>query len=106
MYIIQSGAVDILQETEHRDSQLLQRLSMGDFFGELALLTDLPRSASAVTYGPSELLVLFQADLYDLIESEPEMGVRLIRSLARIIGERLIHVNDEFVRVDRQGSTA
>jgi len=42
--------------------------------------------------------VIFQADLYDLIEREPELGVRLIRSLSRIMGERLIQVNEALVR--------
>ena len=99
MYIIQRGQVDILQESEEDlPSRLLQRLEDGDFFGELALLNDLRRPASAVAYEPAELLVLFQADLYDLIEREPELGVRLIRSLSRIMGERLIQVNDELIR--------
>ncbi len=99
MYIIQTGTVDILQETDDgRSSQLLQRLSVGDFFGELALLSDLRRPASAVAYEPCELLVLFQADLYDLIEREPELGVRLIRSLSRITGERLIQINEELIK--------
>jgi len=99
MFIIQRGQVDIVEEGEEgQPSQLLQRLGAGDFFGELALLSDLHRPASAVAYEPSELLVIFQADLYDLIEREPELGVRLIRSLSRIMGERLIQVNEALVR--------
>jgi adenylate cyclase len=99
MYIIQSGQVDILSESDDgASSELQQRLSEGDFFGELALLSDLHRPASAVAYEPVELLVLFQADLYDLIGREPELGVRLIRSLSRIMGERLIHTYDELMK--------
>jgi CHASE2 domain-containing sensor protein/class 3 adenylate cyclase len=94
MYIIQRGKVDILQEGEEgSEPKLLQRLGEGDFFGELALLSDLPRPAAAVVYEPAEILMLFQTDLFDLIEREPEFGVRLIRSLSRILGERLIQVN-------------
>jgi CRP/FNR family transcriptional regulator, cyclic AMP receptor protein len=98
MYIIQKGSIDILQEGKAGEpSRLLQRLGEGDFFGELALLSDVRRSAAGVAYEPSELLVLFQTDLYDLIEREPELGVRLIRSLSRIMGERLIRANEELV---------
>ena len=100
MYVIQRGSVDILQEEEGQPTQLLQRLGEGDFFGELALLSDLPRPASAVAYEPTELLVLFQADLYDLIERAPELGVRLIRTLSRILGERLLQVNEQLVRLE------
>ncbi|MBB29082.1 MAG: hypothetical protein CME25_09300 [Gemmatimonadetes bacterium] len=105
MYIIQSGQVDILQESDDGESsELQQRLSAGDFFGELAVLSDLHRPASAVAYKPVELLVLFQADLYDLMEREPELGVRLIRRLSRIMGERLIHTYDELMKT-RKDST-
>ena len=51
-----------------------------------------------MAYEPVEVLVLFQADLYELIEREPELGVRLIRTLSRILGERLIQLNEELVR--------
>ena len=108
MYIIQKGSVDILKEGEDSEpAQLLQRFGKGEFFGELALLSDVRRSASAVAYEPAELLVLFQSDLYDLIEREPELGVRLIRTLSRIVGERLIRTSEELVRrnptADREG---
>ncbi len=99
MYIIESGGVDILQRTEAGgEPLLLQRLRAGDFFGELALLCDVTRSAAAVAYGPTELLVLFQSDLYDLVEREPELGVRLLRALSRVIGERLIRTNQALVQ--------
>ena len=107
MYIIQRGAVDILQEGEEEDqAQLLQRLQSGDFFGELALLSDLPRPASAVAYEPTETVVLFQNGLYDLIEREPELGVRLTRTLSRVLGERLIQLNEELVSLQRQNAGA
>jgi CRP-like cAMP-binding protein len=99
VYIIQKGSVDILKEENGGESaRFLQRLGPGEFFGELALLSDVGRSASAVAHEPAELLVLFQSDLYDLIEREPELGVRLIRALSRIVGERLIRANEELVR--------
>ena len=105
LYIIQRGTVDIMQESDGGGPpELLQRLNAGDFFGELALLSDLHRSASAVAYEPSELLVLFQTDLYDLIEREPELGVRLIRSLSRITAERQVHLNEELIRIRRESN--
>jgi len=99
MYIVQHGAVDILQENEAGDKrQLLQRLGIGDFFGELALLSDLERSAAAIAYESTQLLVLFQNDMFSLIEREPDLGVRLIRMLSRVLGERLLRLNEEYAR--------
>lgn len=100
MYIIQRGAVDILQESETGARPvLLQRLVAGEFFGELALLSSLQRSASAVAYEPTEMLVVFQADVYEMLELEPELGVELIRTLSRILGERVIRINEELARL-------
>lgn len=92
MYIIRRGACDIVEETSGR---LLQRLEEGEFFGELALLSDLQRSAAAIACRPSELLVLFQSDMYQLVERHPELGMRLIRTLSRVLGERLVRFNEE-----------
>ncbi|NKB65562.1 MAG: CHASE2 domain-containing protein [Candidatus Latescibacteria bacterium] len=103
MFIIKRGHVDILQEREDGGPpQLLQRLGESEFLGELALLNDLPRSASAVAYGRTELLVLLQADLYDLLEQQPELGGRLIRSLSRILSERLIHTNRSLAELEKR----
>jgi CRP-like cAMP-binding protein len=77
---------------------LLQRLGIGDFFGELALLSDLERSAAAIAYESTQLLVLFQNDMFSLIEREPDLGVRLIRMLSRVLGERLLRLNEEYAR--------
>src|ERR1051325_11794404 len=47
MYIIQEGTVDIVKHIAG-ESHLLSRLEKGDFFGEMALLEALPRTADAV----------------------------------------------------------
>ncbi|MFH1567044.1 MAG: CHASE2 domain-containing protein [Gemmatimonadota bacterium] len=100
MYVIQRGAVDILHEGDgQRKPVLLQRLRTGEFFGELALLSSLRRSASAVAYESSELLVMFQADLYELLELEPELGGQLLRTLSQILGERVVRINEELARL-------
>ena len=105
MFIIKRGHIDIKQEGEEGEPpQLIQRLGEREFVGELALLSDFPRAASAVAYGRTELLVLLQADLYDLIEQQPELGGRLIRSLSRILSERLIHTNRSLAELEKRSS--
>jgi CRP/FNR family transcriptional regulator, cyclic AMP receptor protein len=99
MYVLRTGGCDIVQGESR---VLLQRLEPGDFFGELALLSDLRRSATAVANRPTQMLVLFQSELFELIERRPELGVRLIRTLSRVLGERLARFNE---RVDGNGAT-
>lgn len=57
-YIIARGELDILREDEAGDEVWLETLGPGQFFGEIGLLTDSPRTASVRATGPVELLAL------------------------------------------------
>lgn len=91
MYIIIGGDVEIVSEPGHH---LLTVLHEGEFFGELALLDESPRTATAVAQSPCRLLCLVQSDLYDLIDRNPRLGVKILVQLARTIGERLKKTNE------------
>ena len=99
MYIIQSGTVTILSEPE---GLVLSELSDGDFFGELALLDDSPRSATAVAKTSSQLFVFFQPDLFGLIERDPRLGMKIVLPLARIIIARLRNANEQVSALNRE----
>jgi CRP-like cAMP-binding protein len=81
MYIIQEGEVEILLETGGQE-QRLALLSEGDFFGEMAVLEELPRTASARTLTPCTLLRIDRATFDQLIRQDPEIAVRLLRKLS------------------------
>jgi len=89
MYIIRSGSVDIVQERPDGTEHPLAHLEHGDFFGEIALLTESPRSASAVATEPTELIGLFRPDLLGLIERDPRLGIKIILPLSQLLAERL-----------------
>ncbi len=95
MYLLASGAVSICLNYK-RDTQLeLVRLKAGDFFGELSLLDESPRSATAIAVGPTELAGFFRSDLMDLIEKSPALGNKVVLALAEVLGERLRATNKE-----------
>ncbi|MGO9612960.1 MAG: cyclic nucleotide-binding domain-containing protein [Dissulfurispiraceae bacterium] len=97
MYIIENGNVTILLEPT---SQVLAELCDGEFFGELALLDDSPRTATAIAKCPARMLCVFQPDLFDLISRNPRLGVKILLHLARTIGERLRRSNIEIHALD------
>lgn len=92
MYIIQSGQAVV---TTGRDKVQLSQLSDGDFFGELSLLDETPRSATVVAKTHCLILGFFQSDLFGLIERDPRFGVKIVIRLAKIMGDRLRHANQQ-----------
>lgn len=92
MYIIERGSVEIVCDPERH---ILAELQDGDFFGELALLDDSPRSASAITKTPCRMLCFFKPELLDLLDRDPKLGSRILFKLAWTLGERLKTTNQQ-----------
>ncbi|MFC3150921.1 Crp/Fnr family transcriptional regulator [Litoribrevibacter euphylliae] len=82
--LILSGNVNI---TSHHKN--LARLEAGDFFGEVALVVDEPRTANALAVGPTELIFFLRQNLDELTDRYPIDGARLMRNLAGILATRL-----------------
>jgi len=82
LYIIVSGKVGISLESKSSDRSYIATLSSGDCFGEMNLLDDLPRSATAEVIEDTTLLSLEKTRLRGLIQSYPDMSVGMLRSLS------------------------
>src|SRR5205085_7860564 len=78
MFIIQDGVVEIVKEISG-ETHLLSTLEKGDFFGEMAVLDDVPRSADAVARTEVRLLVINGARFDEMLRRNPEIAVRIIR---------------------------
>jgi CRP-like cAMP-binding protein len=90
MYIIQSGKVKISKRIRGVE-KTLATLEKGEFFGEMAILNDKPRSATAETLEPCEMLVIDRKTFDALIRGNVEIAVRFIKRLA----DRLRETNDQ-----------
>ncbi|MCK4911059.1 MAG: cyclic nucleotide-binding domain-containing protein [Thermodesulfovibrionales bacterium] len=99
MYIILSGEVSILLEPGNRELTLLKE---GEFFGEMALLDESPRSATARAKSPCIVLGFFQSDLFSLLERSPKLGSKIILRLARIVSDRLKHSNEQVLSLEEK----
>jgi CRP-like cAMP-binding protein len=78
MYIVQSGKVAIKKRVRDGET-VLAVLEKGDFFGEMAMLERLPRSASAEMQEGGDLIVISGDMFGDMIKSNPEIAVRMLR---------------------------
>ena len=77
-----SGRLQVVDLTEDGREVGLSFLSAGDYFGELAILDDLPRSASVMACEPSLLGFLPKAQALELIYHQPMVAERVIKRLA------------------------
>jgi CRP-like cAMP-binding protein len=89
LFILESGKVELTRRGPDGKPVLLYTLKPGEFFGEMALLESLPRSATAAATEPSRLHLLYRTKLDALLHSEPRIGVSIMGHLARLLSARL-----------------
>jgi CRP-like cAMP-binding protein len=99
MYIIHKGAVDIVEENKEEGKKFLAHLADGAFFGDLALLDESPRSATAIASDESQIIGFFRPDFLDLLNRKPKLGIKVLLALARVVGERLRRTNELLAKV-------
>jgi len=80
MYVVRAGRLEIVDE---RSATVIRELGRGDALGELALLTDSPRSASVRAARDTDLIAIDRRDFETLLESAPALSLALNRSLGR-----------------------
>jgi CRP-like cAMP-binding protein len=92
MFIIQSGQVKITKHTSTGEKTLVI-LSEGDFFGEMAVIDNEPRSASAMTHTDAKLIVLNQ----EVFESTMQTNAHIVKKIMRNMSARLREANRQIV---------
>lgn len=81
MYVIQSGKVR-LTRTIRGVEKTLADLPAGEFFGEMSIINEKPRTASAIVLEDAQLLVLDPRTFEAMIKANTEIAVRMIKKLA------------------------
>ena len=77
LYIVVSGGARIVGGSDE-----LARLGAGDFFGELSVIDQQPRAASAFAIGDTTCLALASWDLMGLLERDSQLATNLLKELA------------------------
>jgi CRP-like cAMP-binding protein len=95
LFVVTRGAIKItVPPDDGSEPAILTTIERGGFFGELALLDGAPRSATAQTLGPTELLLLRQDAFGALLDEEPALRGALLTALAREIRRLTVQVGD------------
>ncbi|HCJ11535.1 MAG: hypothetical protein A2Y14_04075 [Verrucomicrobia bacterium GWF2_51_19] len=78
-------------------------ITKGQFLGEIAIIQESRRSASVIATEDTELLVIDSRRFDDLISSNLEIGIILLKGIARLISERLRSTTNDFATVKHSG---
>ena len=95
MYLILSGAVRISRQVPGMGEEALAVLRAGNYFGEMSLIDESPRSADAKAHESCELLVLKKDDLEDLLFVDRDLAYDRLWNFVRTLTSRLRDTNDK-----------
>ncbi len=85
LYIILSGKIKAFLSDEHGKEIILDMAGPGEYFGEVALLDEAPRSASVMTLEPSSFLIISKGDFKNCVAKNPDIAISLIKELTHRI---------------------
>lgn len=112
LYIVVEGKVDVSVrgKTENQDEEgeniVVAKIEAGDFFGEMSMLEQEPRSASCVAATDVKALVLKSKDFLDLIERSPKLAGKILLNMLNTTSQRLMSTNSFVTQLIQWGETA
>lgn len=83
LYVILSGKVKVFLTDDQQKEVIVAIQREGDYFGELALLDEEPRSASVMTMEPSTMLMIAKSAFERYLASNPKIAISLMRGLTQ-----------------------
>jgi CRP-like cAMP-binding protein len=81
-FVLLDGEVDVA-----RDGESIQTMTAGDFFGEIALVSNVPRTASVTATSPVRVLVVTDRDFRTLLEQTPQIQLKVLEALAERLAQ-------------------
>ncbi len=94
-YIVLSGVVRISKFIPNIGEEALAVLKQGDYFGEMALIDNFPRSANAITNEDTDVFAINKTDLDKLIIGDRELGYKLFWTFTKTLSRRLRETNEK-----------
>ena len=76
-FVLLEGTVEVV-----RDGKRVATLGEGDFFGELALISNIPRTATVTATSPIRTLVVFGRDFRRLLQEDPGIATKVLGAMA------------------------
>lgn len=97
---VMSGKLGIKKRTEFKDKHLIVGLfTKGSVVGELCLLTQHPRSVTAVALESAEMVILSSHHFESMISDHPMLGLKLLKHIFLVISKRLNRSTDRIAQI-------
>jgi signal transduction histidine kinase len=100
-YVVESGRVQISAVVGQNEPRILAAIGPGDFFGEMAVVEDAPRSATATAETETRTFFLGRDKLLQLLERRPHVALKIIREFSarmRSLNQKYL---DEIIQAER-----
>jgi CRP-like cAMP-binding protein len=81
-FVLIEGTVEVT-----KDSKRIRALGPGDFFGEIALVSNVPRTATVTTTSPVRALVISAQNFRGLVDHSPEVALQVLDAVAHRLPE-------------------
>ncbi|MDH5473517.1 MAG: Crp/Fnr family transcriptional regulator [Gammaproteobacteria bacterium] len=81
LYIILEGNIKIYLDDEQGKEVIINIMSAGEYFGELALISGKPRSANVMAMAPCKLAIISKADFMECLTNNPSLSFNIIQAL-------------------------
>lgn len=109
LYIILEGTVEVWKDYGQAERDMLALHGEGHLFGEMALIDDLPRSATVIAREPVRVLAIGREDFHRIITANSSVALSIMRSVSAMVRasnesfvETLRRRNTELIRANRQ----
>lgn len=100
LYIVSEGLIKITALDEENNIEVtLTTVKAGEYFGEMALISDSSRSASAKAVVETELYRLTRETLQSVSAERPSVAVKMYENFSRILSERLQNTSQELLKL-------
>jgi CRP-like cAMP-binding protein len=102
MYVLIEGEIKLYKKNKAGDEIFLATISRGDYMGELSLIDDDQRSATAKISDNSRLLVITRKCFNDMLYKEPKIAAKILLNIIKKTSQRLKTMNTKIIKLEEK----
>ena len=96
LLVVIEGTVDIRKESVSGKQTVMAKFGRGSIVGEMAIIDQFPRSATARVTANSKVLILTREGFEVILQEKPPLGIKFLREITRILAQRLRRASGRF----------